>query len=295
MTDLARINNLFHEYSPTNVVLATKSNEAFANEVFDITTADNQRYFLKVLKTQHPDAIANEVIMQKRLLEAGITTPEYIEIAPSQYVGQHEAERFIISNYIPGSSPKTVSLELINSFGATLAKLHNCLDGVTIPDNDMQWLNPRKVKGDITSYGGPVRPALDNLFSYGSAIFDLHLPRAVTHGDLWLSNVFAEDDEITTVFDLETAEETARIVDIARTYTSIRFNSNYPADEVIDTLVDGYNSAAEQQLTHEELTHIKHAIVYVCAACATWHAVHGTRYRDPYILLADEIKAQNTR
>ncbi len=291
MAELDRINNLFHEYLTTDVVSATKSDEAFANEVFDITTADDQRYFLKVLKSQHPDAIANEVVMQRRLLDAGIVTPEYIEIAPGHYVGQYGEERFLLSRYIPGSSPKTVTPKLIKSFGATLAKLHDCLDGVTIPDNDMQWLNPESVKADIATYSGPVKPALDDLFVYGSAIFDLDLPRAVTHGDLWLSNIFAEDDEITTVFDLETAEETARIVDIARTYTSIRFNSDYSVNEVIDTLVDGYNSVAKEQLTSEELAKIKQAIAYVCGACATWHAVHGTRYRDPYIQLGNEVKA----
>lgn len=291
MTELNRINNLFHEYSPADVVSATKSDEAFANEVFDITTTDGHRYFLKILKLQHPEAIANEVVMQKRLLDSGIATPEYIELAPGNYVGQYEDERFLLSRYIPGRSPKTVSPKLIKSFGITLAKLHDCLDGVSIPDNDMQWLNPEKVKTDIASYSGPVKIALDDLFAYGSAIFDLNLPRAVTHGDLWLSNVFAEDDEVTTVFDLETAEETARIVDIARTYTSIRFNSDYSADEVIDNLVDGYNSVVKEKLTPEELAKIKQAIAFVCGACATWHAVHGTRYRDPYIQLGNEVKA----
>lgn len=288
MTELARINNLFHTYLPIDVLSANRSEEAFANEVFDITTADDRRYFLKVLQTQRPDAIANEVVMQERLLGAGIATPEYIEIAPGNYVGQYQHERFLLSKYIPGNSPKTVSPKLIESFGTTLARLHNCLNGVTIPANDMQWLNPRSVTADIESCDGPVKSALENLFSYGKAIFELNLPRAITHGDLWLSNVFAEDDEITTVFDLETAEDTVRIVDIARTFTSVRFNSNYSADEVVDTLVTGYNSVAQQQLTTAELANIKRAIAYVCGACATWHAVHGTRYRDPYIKLGNE-------
>ncbi len=293
MTDLARINKLFHEYSTTDVISATKSNEAFANEVFDITTSDEQRYFLKILKSQHPDAINNEVAMQKRLLDAEIATPEYIEITPGHYVGSHENERFLLSKYIPGSSPKKITPGLVQSFGATLAKLHNCLEGVAIPGNSMQWLNPEKVRADLVSYQGPAKEVLNDLLEYGSTIFSSNLPRAVTHGDLWLSNVFAKSDEITTVFDLETAEYTVRLVDIARTYTSIRFNSDYSVDEIIDGLVSGYNSAAKQTLTPTELTNIKRAIVYVCGACATWHAVHGTRYRDPYITLANEVIQQN--
>lgn len=288
MSELTRLNDLFHEYSDADVASASKSEEAFANEVFDITTSDDQRYFLKILKSQHPEAITVEAEMQRRLLIAGIGTPEYLEITPGNYVGQHEDERFLLSRYIPGSSPKVVTPKLIQSLGATLARVHEALEGVSVPSNNMQWLNFDRIKNDLATYDGEVKSDLDKLVSYGSVIFDLGLPEAVTHGDLWLSNVFAEDDEITTVFDLETAEETVRIVDLVRTYTSLRFNSDYPADEIIDGLVGGYNSVADKQLTSEELENMNQAIAYVCGACATWHAIHGTRYRDPYIQFGTE-------
>lgn len=288
MADLSRLNNLFHECSPNDIVFAAKSEEAFANEVFDITTSDDKRYFLKILRTQHADAIAQEVEMQKRLKKAGIITPEYLEITPGQYVGQYKSERFLLSRYISGSSPKSINPKLIRSFGATLARLHNALEGVKIPSNDMQWLNPEKVKTDIASYDGEVRSDLDTLLEYGLPLFDQDLPHAVTHGDLWMSNVFAEDGEITTVFDLETAEEAPRIIDLARTYTSLRFNSNYTADEVLSGLMEGYNLVAKTLLTSEEISNLNRAVSFVCGACATWHAVHGTRYRDPYIELGKE-------
>lgn len=288
MTELKRLSSLLHEYSPATVVSATKSEEAFANEVFDITTSGGERYFLKVLKKQHADAIAHEAEMQKLLRAAGIATPEYLEIAPGRYVGQYETERFLLSKYIPGSPPRVVTPKLIRSFGAMLARIHDALEGVSVPANDMQWLNPEKVKSDITSYEGEVRSDLDTLLEYGLPLFEQNLPRAVTHGDLWMSNVFAEDDEVTTVFDLETAEEAPRIIDLARTYTSLRFNSNYTADEVLNGLTDGYNAAAKQQLTPEELTRLSQAITFVCGACAIWHAVNGTRYRDPYIRIGKE-------
>lgn len=292
MTDLEKINDLFHEYSSEDVISASKSDEAFASDVYDIVTSRQQRYFLKILRSQRAEAIESEVLMQKRLLSAGIATPEYIEITPGSYIGVHGNERFLLSRYIPGTSPKVVSPTLMKSLGATLAKLHNCLAGLVVPGNDMQWLNPTKVSKDVDSYDGPAKESLKSLLDYGSAIFSANLPRAMTHGDLWLSNVFAENDEVTTVFDLETAEETVRIVDIARTYTSIRFNSDYSLDEVVDSLIAGYDSAANQKLTPEELSNIKRAIVYVCAACAVWHAVHGTRYTDPYIEFANEILEQ---
>jgi Ser/Thr protein kinase RdoA (MazF antagonist) len=292
MNQLERLNGLFHEYFEANVKTAEKSDEAFANEVFDMTTSDGQRYFLKVLKKQHPEAIVKEVEMQQLLLRAGIRTPEYLELKLGEYVGQHNGERFLLSRYLPGSSPKTVTLKLMHSFGVTLARIHDALKEVQIPDNEMQWLNPNRVKSDVSTYHGDVKDDLDTLLTRSFPLFDKGLPTAITHGDLWLSNVFADNDEITTVFDLETAERAPRIVDIARTYTSLRFNSSYNANQVVNELVNGYNTTSAEKLLPQEINRINQAIVYVCGACATWHAVHGTRYRDPYIQLGYEASAK---
>lgn len=293
MKQLDRLNSLFHEYSPNDLVSSEKNNEAFASEVFEVTDSSGESYFLKVLREQHPEAIAKEVEMQKRLKATGIGTPEYVEITPANYVGQHNDERFVLSRRIDGTSPKVVTPKLINSLGATLARLHDCFEGVAVPSNGMQWLNPTRVKSDLEPYHGDTRATIDALLDYGLPIFKQNLPTVVTHGDLWLSNVFTENDEVTTVFDLETAEDTVRIIDLARTYTSLRFNSDYSAQEVIDGLVAGYNTKAKLSITPEETTSMSRAIAFVCGACATWHAVHGTRYLEPYIKLGKEALPTN--
>jgi Ser/Thr protein kinase RdoA (MazF antagonist) len=286
--DAVQLTDLFRDYSAASIVEATRSTEAFANEVYDVTDSDGQRFFLKILKTQLPEVVATEVQMQQRLLASGIRTPEYLEIKPGEYVGTHGETRFILSKYIPGESPADVTSELIESFGATLAKIHNALQGVEIPPSNMQWLNLERVEDDLAGYVGDVKPAIVNLVQAGKVIFERDLPKAVTHGDLWMSNVFAEDNTITTVFDLETAEYTVRLVDLARTFTSMKFNSDLASSQIIELLAKGYDSAAELPLTPEERANFNLAIAFVAGACATWHAVHGTRYRDPYIKFGNE-------
>lgn len=286
--DAVQLTDLFRDYSAASIVEATRSTEAFANEVYDVTDSDGQRFFLKILKTQLPEVVATEVQMQQRLLASGIRTPEYLEIKPGEYVGTHGETRFILSKYIPGESPADVTSELIESFGATLAKIHNALQGVEIPPSNMQWLNLEWVEDDLAGYVGDVKPAIVNLVQAGKVIFERDLPKAVTHGDLWMSNVFAEDNTITTVFDLETAEYTVRLVDLARTFTSMKFNSDLASSQIIELLAKGYDSAAELPLTPEERANFNLAIAFVAGACATWHAVHGTRYRDPYIKFGNE-------
>jgi Ser/Thr protein kinase RdoA (MazF antagonist) len=291
--DNGQLSDIFHDYSVADVVEATRSTEAFANEVYDVTDSEGQRFFLKILKTQLPEVVATEVQMQQRLLAGGLHTPEYLEIKPGAFVGDHKGTRFILSKYIPGESPKNVTPELIESFGVTLARIHDALEGVDIPSSNMQWLNPKRVQNDLNGYSGEVKPELVRLMDAGRVLFDRNLPMAVTHGDLWMSNVFAENNTITTVFDLETAEYTVRLVDLARTYTSMRFNSELSSDEIIEVLTRGYDSVANTPLTTEERANFNLAIAFVSGACATWHAVHGTRYGDPYIKFGNEALEEN--
>ncbi len=290
-----QLTDIFHDYSDADIVEATRSAEAFANEVYDVTDSEGQRFFLKILKTQLPEVVATEVQMQQRLLGSGLRTPEYLEIKSGEHVGNHGDTRFILSRYIPGESPKDVTPELIESFGATLAKIHDALKGVDIPPSNMQWLNPERVQDDLDGYEGDVKPELVKLMNAGSVIFDRNLPMAVTHGDLWMSNVFAENNTITTVFDLETAEFTVRLVDLARTYTSMRFNSDLSSAQIIEVLIKGYDSIAKLPLTTEERDSFNLAIAFVAGACATWHAVHGTRYRDPYIKFGNEALTEGMK
>lgn len=287
------LTELFHNYSTEDIVESTRSNEAFANEVYDVTDSAGQRFFLKILKTQLPEVVATEVQMQQHLLIAGLRTPEYLEIRQGEYVGSHNSTRFILSKYIPGESPKVITPSLIESFGSTLAKIHDALGDIDIPSNNMQWLNLKRVENDLAMYEGPVKAELIRLVQTGKVIFERDLPMAVTHGDLWTSNVFAKNDLITTIFDLETAERTVRLVDLARTYTSMKFNSGYEIGEIIDLLTKGYNSASKRPLTPDEQDNFNVAIAYVCGACAVWHAGHGTRYRDPYIKFGNEALSKS--
>lgn len=286
-----QLTDLFHEYSPEDIIQATRSTEAFANEVYDITDTQRHRYFLKILKTQLPEVIATEAQMQQQLLGVGLQTPKYLELKPGLHVGNHGGAKFILSKYIPGESPKIVTPELVQSFGATLAKLHHALKDISIAPNGMQWLNLEHVEINISGYDGDSKDDLIKLVGTGKSIFKQGLPMAVIHGDLWMSNVFAKDDHITTVFDLETAEYTVRLFDLARTFTSMKFNSNYSSSEIIEALASGYNSVATMPLTANELANFNLAIAYVAGACATWHAVNGMRYRDPYISFGKDALA----
>lgn len=286
--DTDQLTKLFQLYSPSDLSGSERNKAAFANDVYNITDSDGQKYVMRILKNQPAENVALEAQMQRRLTEAELGTPTYIEIAPGNYVGEREGTRFTLSKFIEGRAPQAATLNLIQDLGATFAKLHDALEGIIIPPSDMQWFNPANAQKDLAKYDGPLKGSLALLISSGLTIFGLNLPRAVTHGDLWLGNVFAKDDKVAAVFDLETAEDTIRIIDLARAYASLRFNTDFTAYDISGRLFTGYDSAARNLLSQAERSNFNPTIAYVAGVCATWNALHGTRYADPYITVGKE-------
>jgi Ser/Thr protein kinase RdoA (MazF antagonist) len=284
----SELNQLFHSYSPNELESVERNSAAYANEVYDLTDSDGQKYVMRVLKIQDPASVNLEAHMQTMLNASGIRTPQYLEFGDHNYVGEQNGHHFTLSKYIEGNAPTTASPELVRDFGVLLARFHGCLSGLTIPPNKMQWFDPKIAQKDLDSYNGPLKDRLTSLVKKGDQLLSLGLPEAVIHGDLWLSNTFAKDDKVTAVFDFETAQNTARIIDLARTYTSMRRETNLDAQQIIDFLLNGYDSTASLPLTQAEKDNFRLAIAYVSGVVAAWHAANGTRYTGPYIEIGEE-------
>jgi len=289
-TQLSRtdLNRLFHVYSSTNLAEIKRNEAAYANEVYNLTDTEGRKFVMRILKNQDTAAINLEAMMQSRLNSAGIRAPQYLELGEDTYVGEVNGCRFTLSKHIEGSIPSKVKQGLVSDFGAVLARIHDSLEGLVIPPNKMQWFDPKIARRDLDSYDGPLKPKLIELVFKGDELLGLGLPEAVIHGDLWLSNTFAKDEKVTAVFDFETAQNTARIIDLARTYTSMRRETDIPADKVIDLLVEGYDSAASKPLAPAEKDSFRLAIVYVSGVVAAWHAANGTGRAGPYLEMGEE-------
>lgn len=132
---------------------------------------------------------------------------------------------FTISRFIEGETPKNVSPKLIKCFAITLAKMHNALSNTVVTINKSQWLSQKNFKSSLDSYDDPLRDSIFELVDSSHNLFNLDLPKTVVHGASWLGNVFASKGKIRAVFDMEGAENTYRILDIARTYLSLNIRN----------------------------------------------------------------------
>lgn len=280
--DTAEIEKLFHEFSDTSIERAERNPGGFANDVYDITDSENQQYVMRVLKAQPAEIVNTEAQMQMRLAAAGIGTPAYLKTRKDSYIGAHGEARCTLSKRIPGSAPASASLLLIKDFAAVTGRLHTALDGIIPGFSTVQWLSQCNMQEAFSGYDGPLKSDIKELLDTSNRLFDLGLPEAVIHADLWLGNVHAHDDAITAVFDLETAERTVRILDLARTFLSMRLETDFSARDIRDALFAGYNSTANSPLNDRETLHFNLAIVYVAGICALWHAAHKTPYAESY-------------
>jgi Ser/Thr protein kinase RdoA (MazF antagonist) len=283
------LNQLFHVYSPTELVEVERNDAAYANDVYNLTDTAGQEFVMRILKIQDPKTVNLEARMQTMLSAIGIRTPQYLAFGENNFVGEEGGHHFTLSKRIEGRTPTDVTPELVTDFGATLARIHNCLQGLVVPPNKMQWFDPKIAQQDLDTYNGPLKAKLTTLVDKGKELLSLGLPEAVIHGDLWLSNTFAEGNKVTAVFDFETAQNTARIIDLARTYTSMRRETSIPAQQIIDLLISGYDSVASESLTQAESDNFRLAIAYVAGVVAAWHAANGTRYTGPYIEIGEEV------
>ena len=277
------LNELFHHYSPDELADSEKNGDAFANDAYNLRAANGTEFVMRILKLQLPETVEREVEMQHRLAEVGIGTPHYLTFDNGKHVGEHNGLAFTLSERIAGEVPKTASLDLIHSFGSTLAQFHDALDDTEVPLSKMQWFQPKNVHEDLEKYDGELKPGITRLIADGEQLFQTDLPQTLIHGDLWLGNVFAEGDEVTAVFDMETAEHNYRIIDLARTYLSMRLETDYTKEEIIDMLFSGYDEVAPKPLTQDEKDNFGLAISYTAGVCALWHELNGTRYAGNYL------------
>ncbi|HSX07536.1 MAG TPA: phosphotransferase [Candidatus Saccharimonadales bacterium] len=288
---LSQLNELFHAYTSEDLAHAERNPAAYANDVYNLVTKGGQKYVMRILKEQRPETVAFEAFMQTKLAAAGIASPHYLQFPGGNFVGEHDGTYFTLSKFIAGHTPTSASLDLVADLGATLANLHDCLAGVQIPPSSMQWLDPKNAQASLDSYHGVYKERLTALIGKHQRLFALQLPRAIIHGDLQLQNVFAANHKVTAVFDLETAENTYRIIDLARTYLSLRMDTSLDPNKLIEHLFAGYDSMARIPLTPEERSNFGLATDYVRGVCATWHALHDTEYTDMYLGLKDAVYA----
>lgn len=292
--NLEQLNTMFSFYNDSTLVDFQRIEAGFANDVYQVTTAEDRKFVIKVLKMQSVVGVQDEVTIQAALKGSAIQTPTYLLLRNDTHVGEVDGKEFVISEFIEGKTPETVHEELAINFGETLAQLHNLLDPhkVTIAPNPWQWFTPEITKAEIDKCAEPMKSQLTRMMQGCRELFESDLPKAIVHADFRTLNVFARGNTITTVFDFETTQHTIRILDIGMTYLSLATRSSISPENLIAFICQGYDSKAEQSLTNQEKGAMNMAIKYAAIVNAAWcYNNEEPEFADKLLQLVGESKA----
>lgn len=257
---------LFSQFTDEKIVdLAALPKTTSGNDAYKITTASHS-YVLRTLARPNSANVHQEYLLQQALLSAGIVTPLYLKAKDGHNIARLDGITGTLSSLVDGERPQTVTLDLINNLGITIAKLQTALAICTVTFNESQWFEPANIIRQLNTYSGPFRQQINSIIQK-SSIFS-SLPKANVHGDLHTQNLFAMDDTVSVVFDLETVSYSPRIFDIARTYLTLVKGTPHHPNDILRTLLAGFDSQATAPLTKQEMTTLNAAISYVGAVTA---------------------------
>lgn len=247
-----------------------------ANKSYVLTTKHGEKYVARVLRAQTDESAHAEVLIQHALADSGLHSPLYLPFIDGDVVTHVDGSRVTVSQFIEGQSPKAQSIKLTRNLGAMLARIHNALANLppeTVANNRGQALRAANIADEIARIPvGALATTLAGRFEKLKTLPTRELPRTIIHGDLFGNNVFEEDDEITAVFDFETAEYTIRILDLGRPHLENLEKKLLQPHESIAALFEGYDSVAKIPLTEEEKAAFDDVMKYFAIANAAWLA-----------------------
>ena len=273
MSEAFDLQEACRQYSSSPVVATYHLEHGYANESHRVELADGDRIVVRILKLTTPERARQEVSIQHALVRAGMTTPVSQTMKNGDVVGEIDGHAFTISHMIEGQHPQVVNDDLVTEFGRVLARFHNATQQLDIVGSS--WLTEPTISQEIAAVDDPtMRLRLQQMRDDVLHLYDAGLPVANIHGDMWASNVFAENGRITAVFDLETTEKTLRVLDIGRTAIELALEmKTTSALDILEMLRNGYEEV--DALTDKERDALPDAFRLAVVACSAWHYNNG--------------------
>jgi Ser/Thr protein kinase RdoA (MazF antagonist) len=273
MSEAIDLRGACRQYTGSPVVATSHLEHGHANESHRVELADGNSIVVRILKLTTPERARQEVSIQHALVSAGMTTPVSQTMKNGDVVGEIDGHAFTISHMIEGQHPQVVSDDLVTEFGRVLARFHNATQQLDIAGSS--WLSEPTISQEIAAVDDPtMRLRLQQMRNDVLHLYDAGLPVANIHGDIWASNVFAENGRITAVGDLETTEKTLRVMDIGRTAIDLALEMRTTSvPDILEMLRDGYEEVGA--LTDKERDALPNAFRLAAVACSAWNYNNG--------------------
>lgn len=240
----------------------TQINNGLSNDNYAVRTEQGE-YVVKFLVTQSPENIENDVAIQQQLLQAGVTTLQYVRHPTDGFV-YHGADNVnaVISRKLDGVTPSCMSVELVANIGRHLGLFHASVRAC--PNSNLNGLMNLNVCGLHEEWA--------------SRLLQQPLPRGIIHGDLHSGNVLVDPLRpacVTGILDFEEAGENLYLIDLAATLVGVSaaFDGASIDLELLHAAQRGYEMV--RPLTDEERRWLPLAFRYANEAWINWFTRFG--------------------
>lgn len=218
---------------------------------------------------QKTEEKAKELANVLKTLEANnFNTSKVIYTTDNESIVISKGKPIMIRGFLEGKIQKDLSPPLLELIGIELARLHQ----ITPPDYlpvqlSYGWEQFSKVEKYAANSEFDIW--LKEVIDYVQPYFELHLPKAFCHNDIFWENVIiAKDKSSVTIMDFEEAAQYYRVFDIGMTIIGVCGEGETVNLEKVKHLLDGYRT--EIQLSADEIHSLKAFTIYAGAAMTFW-------------------------
>ena len=219
-------------------------------------------YVVKFLVNQAPEAIENDVAIQRQLGGAGIRAPGYLQDAEGRFLYRHDVMTAVLSRKLDGMPPRHMSPALAADIGQHLALFHTSVQSLP-----------------YSNASGPMNPSVAVVDSEPARrLPDQPLPRGIIHGDLHSGNVLVDPhdpDRVVAMLDFEEAGENLYLLDLAVTLMDVGFPRGSDRIDPYQVRAGKRGYETVRPLTEQEEVWLPRAIRYASEAWINWFLANG--------------------
>jgi homoserine kinase type II len=225
-------------------------------------------YVLSICEQKTPKQARELAELLVHLRESGFNTSRVLLTSNQEYAIIWKGKPIIVKEFIQGKIIMDLSLNLLKLLGKELGKLHQVDAPKYIP---LQLNYGKEEFANVKKYAANSKfdEWLSQVLDYMSPYFELNLPRALVHSDVFWDNVIiSEDEKAVTIMDFEEAAHYYRVFDIGMAVIGTCAEGEIINLEKAKYLLEGYQT--EITLLDDEINSLKAFTIYAGAAMTLW-------------------------
>lgn len=282
----ANFRTILSHFGIDNYVEAKVLSGGSENTNYSVRTS-REHFVLSICEQKSEQSSSELAYLLEHLKLNGFKTSEVVKSQKGMPIIMWNDKPIMLKRFLEGKIVHDLSSELLKLIGMEMAKLHN----VPAPNYIPKVLNFGKEKFGLIQKYEPESDFdfwLNDILKYLDFYFDLQLPQALIHTDVFCDNVIvAMDEKSVVIMDFEEATYCERIFDLGMAIIGLCAEGKVINFGKAAQLLNGYQKV--NKLTDQEIDSLQAYTIYAGASMTFWR--HSNfRYINPIPEMKDHYQ-----